>query len=213
VVRNASNPGWSIENCLIPVRRYSSSGVQNRTLRPVRRWPPGAADPQRLAHRAAVAVRRDQVGGAQGVFVPVAPAQPRRDAICVLLEADQLGLEPDVGAELDRPFAKYRLEPVLGERGAPARRVLDLEDLRLLGRPGGLLEPLPGEALDADPARPPGAGRNLRDAPTQPDRAEELYRPRREADRPRVRRAAGVPLDEHGRPAPPSHEDGGGQAD
>jgi len=114
---------------------------------------PGAADPQRLAHRAAVAVRRDQVGGAQGVFVPVAPAQPRRDAICVLLEADQLGLEPDVGAELDRPFAKYRLEPVLGERGAPARRVLDLEDLRLLGRPGGLLEPLPGEALDADPTR------------------------------------------------------------
>ncbi len=154
-----------------------------------------AADLQRLANRAAVPVGRDQVVRLDLVFVPVTATEARGHPFFILLEGEQLRVDTNVGAELERSLPQHRLERVLGNRCTPVRRERHLRR-RLLARiPGRLLEPLAGQALDARAAQSK-VGRRLRNA--EPDGAVQLQRARRESERAGMRGAARMSLDEDG---------------
>src|SRR5690606_2331576 len=67
---------------------------------------------ERAPHEAAAAVRRDEIADAQGLLA-VARHNPRRDAIFVLLKADQFPAELDMAAEFGEPVAHDLLRPGL----------------------------------------------------------------------------------------------------
>ena len=118
----------ALESRLIELELADSSrevllelGAKEDTPHHVHEPVPAARDAERLANRAAVAVGCDQVVGAHGLLATVASPEQGRHAELVLFERDQRRVHTNVGAELERPVAQYRLQAVLGDGGAGAR--------------------------------------------------------------------------------------------
>jgi len=73
-----------------------------------------AYDPQRLAHRTVGSIRADQVLRAYRLLVSVGSiANEGRDAIIILIERHELGVESDIGAEPRGAGSQDRLELIL----------------------------------------------------------------------------------------------------
>ena len=170
------------------------------------------ADAQPRAHRAAVAVRGDDVARAHRALVPgVEVAQRDRHAVVVLLDGDRLGAVADRRAELERALAQERLERVLVDEDADGRAEA-LDALVELLDVGGELAA--GERLDRDDAarRAVGLQRLRAHALLEPDLAEHLHRAQLEVAGARMDRGAGVALHRQRRHAVVAEQHGGRQA-
>ena len=152
------------------------------------------ADAQPRAHRAAIAVRGDDVARAHRALVAgVEVAQRDRHAVVVLLDGDRLGAVADRRAELERALAQQRLERVLVDEDADGRAEA-LDALVELLDVGGELAS--GERLDRDDAarRAVGLQRLRAHALLEPHLADHLHRAQLEVARARMDRRARVAL-------------------
>ena len=152
------------------------------------------ADAQPRAHRAAIAVRGDDVARAHLALVPgVEVAQRDRRAVVVLIHGDRLGAVADRRAELERALAQQRLERVLVDEDADGGAEA-LDALVELLDVGGELAPR--ERLDRDDAARRAVGlQRLRAHPLlEPHLADHLHRAQLEVARARMDRRARVAL-------------------
>ena len=152
------------------------------------------ADAQPRAHRAAIAVRGDDVARAHLALVPgVEVAQRDRRAVVVLIHGDRLGAVADRRAELERALAQQRLQRVLVDEDADGGAEA-LDALVELLDVGGELAP--GERLDRDDAAGRAVGlQRLRAHPLlEPHLADHLHGAQLEVPRARMDRRARVAL-------------------
>ena len=152
-------------------------------------------DPERLAHRRAVAIRADQVAGTHGRHLATCTiAELCRHAVRVLVERDELRREPDLAhAERAIVVDEDGLQMVL--RAHRGRRRADRRGRVGVGEPEGALDDI-GIAQPADARLP------RHDPPTpaahvviHPPTAEDLHRARADAGGAREDRRRRVTLD------------------